>query len=134
MPGGRYNIGMPTQTFTPRQLQQYRQTAHHRQSLRGALVKKRMDAGWQAARKAAKLLREKYHATRVVVFGSLLSESRFTPWSDVDIAVWGLSPAQTFRAIGAVMDLASSIEINLVDVNTCSAALLQSVEREGVEI
>jgi len=134
MPGGRYNIGMSTQTFTPGQLQQYRRTAHLRQSLRGALVRERMDAGWRAARKAARLLREEYHATRVVVFGSLLSESRFTLWSDVDIAVWGLSPAQTFRAIGAVMDLDSSIEINLVDVNTCSASLLQSVEREGLDI
>jgi uncharacterized protein len=125
---------MSTQTFTPGQLQQYRQTAHRRQSSRGALVKERMDAGWRAARKAAKLLRDEYHATRVVVFGSLLSESRFTPWSDVDIAVWGLPPEQTFRAIGAVMDLDSSIEINLVDVNTCSPGLVQSIEREGKEL
>lgn len=125
---------MSMQTFTPGQLQQYRQTAYRRQSSRGALVKERMDAGWRAARKAAKLLRDEYHATRVVVFGSLLSEVCFTPWSDVDIAVWGLSPEQTFRAIGAVMDIDSSIEINLVDVNTCSPALVQSIEREGREM
>jgi len=93
-----------------------------------------MDAGWQVAHRAAKLLREEYHAKRVVVFGSLLSAVCFTPWSDVDIAVWGLEPDQTFRAIGAVMDLTSSLEINLVDVNTCVPSLLQKIEREGVEI
>jgi uncharacterized protein len=125
---------MSTPAFTPSQLSQYRQTARHRQAARSELVKIRMDAGWQVAHRAAKLLREEYHAKRVVVFGSLLSAVRFTPWSDVDIAVWGLEPDQTFRAIGTVMDLTSSLEINLVDVNTCSPGLLQTIEREGVEI
>jgi uncharacterized protein len=125
---------MATPTLSARQLQAYRQTAHRRLDARSALVKERMDAAWQVARKAAKLLREEYQATKVVVFGSLLSESRFTAWSDVDIAAWGIAPDKTFRAIGAVMDLDPSIEINLVDVNTCSPALLQSIEAEGVDV
>jgi uncharacterized protein len=125
---------MATPTLSARQLQAYRQTAHRRLDARSALVKERMDAAWQVARKAAKLLREEYQATKVVVFGSLLSESRFTAWSDVDIAAWGIAPEQTFRAIGAVMDLDPSIEINLVDVNTCSPSLLQSIETEGVDV
>jgi uncharacterized protein len=125
---------MSTPAFSPGQLRQYRQTARRRQAARSKMVKTRMETGWQVARRAAKLLREKYHATRVVVFGSLLSEARFTPWSDVDIAVWGLSPDQIFRAIGDVMDLTSLLEINLVDVNACSPSLLNTIEREGVEI
>jgi uncharacterized protein len=125
---------MATPTLSVRQLQTYRQTARRRFDARSVLVKERIKAAWQVARKAAKLLREEYQATKVVVFGSLLSEARFTAWSDVDIAAWGIAPDKTFRAIGAVMDLDSSIEINLVDVNTCSPALLQSIETEGVDV
>ena len=93
-----------------------------------------MKKAWKLARKAAKILREQYHAQRVVVFGSLLHEARFTQWSDVDIAAWGIPPEQTLRAIGAVMDLNSSLEINLVDVNICSSSLLKAIEQEAVEV
>lgn len=93
-----------------------------------------MKKAWRLARKAAKLLRERYQAKRVVVFGSLLHPARFTPWSDVDIAAWGIPAEQTFHAIGAVIDLDSSIEINLVDVNTCASAVLKAIEKEAVDL
>jgi hypothetical protein len=130
----KLNSNMSSQTFTPGQLQQDRQTAHRCQASRGGLVKKRMEAGWQAACKAAELLRGKCITRRLVGLGSLLSESRLPPWPDVDIAVRGLSAEHTFRAIGDVIGLDCSIEINLVDVNTCSPSLLKSIEREGVEL
>ena len=79
------------------------------------------------------MLKEKFGATRVVVFGSLVHEGCFTRWSDVDIATWGIRPENTFRAIGAVMDVDADIEINLVDVATCRPELLATIEREGVE-
>ena len=64
----------------------------------------------------------------------MLHEARFTEWSDVDIAAWGIAPDQTFRAIGTVMDLDASIEINLVDVNTCTTSLRESIEAEAVDL
>ncbi len=131
-----YNIGMavPVLDVSPEKLAQYRRTALHRQKARASKMKSRMDKGWKLARKAAKILREQYHAKRVAVFGSLLYETRFTPWSDVDIAAWGIPPEQTFRAIGAVMDLDPSLEINLVDVNTCTPSLLKAIEKEAVDV
>ena len=105
-----------------------------RQKARVSKVQARMMKGWKLAREAAKILREQYHAKRVAVFGSLLHESRFTEWSDVDIAAWGIPAEQTFRAIGAIMDLDASFEINLVDVNTCTPSLLQAIEQEMVDL
>jgi len=125
---------VPVLNVPPEKLAQYRRTALHRQKARVSKMKPRMDKGWQLARKAARLLREQYHAKRVAVFGSLLHETRFTPWSDVDIAAWGIPAEQTFRAIGAVMDLDASLEINLVDVNTCTQSLLKAIEKEAVDI
>jgi predicted nucleotidyltransferase len=115
-------------------LDEYRKTAIRRQKARVSKVKTRREKAWKLARKAAKLLRKQFQAKRVAVFGSLLYETRFTRWSDVDIAAWGIPADQTFRAIGAVMDLDPSFEINLVDVNTCSPALLRAIEQEAVDV
>ena len=127
-------MATPVLNLSPDRLAQYRRTAISRQKIRMTKVKVRMKKAWKLARKAAKILREQYHAQRVVVFGSLLHEARFTQWSDVDIAAWGIPPEQTLRAIGAVMDLNSSLEINLVDVNICSSSLLKAIEQEAVEV
>jgi len=70
----------------------------------------------------------------VVVFGSLARENGFNRWSDVDIAAWGMAPEQTFRAIGAVMDLPTEIPVNLVDIATARPALLVVIEQEGIEL
>jgi predicted nucleotidyltransferase len=122
------------QELSSSKLDEYRKTAIRRQKVRISQVKTRREKGWELAKKAAKLLREEFQANRVAVFGSLLYEARFTPWSDVDIAAWGIPSDQTFRAIGAVMDLDSSLEINLVDVNTCSPTLLKAIEQEAVDV
>lgn len=128
------HMSIPVLDVSPDKLDQYRLTAALRQKERVAKIKPRMEKGWELARKAAQVLRKQYHAKRVAVFGSLLHESRFTQWSDVDIAAWGIPPEQTFRAIGAVMDLDPTIEINLVDVNTCPPSLLEAIEQEAVDL
>ncbi len=69
-----------------------------------------------------------------MVFGSLVRAGCFTPWSDVDIAAWGLSPKDTLRAIGTVMDVDTAIAINLVDVGTCRPELLAAIEQEGIAL
>jgi len=94
----------------------------------------REERAWVAARNAAALLKERFRATKVVIFGSLVHKGTFTRWSDVDIAAWGISPEDTFRAIGAVMEMSSDIEVNLVDVGTCRPNLLTVIEEEGVEL
>jgi predicted nucleotidyltransferase len=127
-------MALQSQDLPSLKLDEYRKTAIRRQKLRISKVKTRRERGWKLAKKAAKLLRSQFQAERVAVFGSLLSEARFTAWSDIDIAAWGIPSDQTFRAIGAVLDLDSSIEINLVDVNTCSSTLLKAIEKEAVDL
>jgi predicted nucleotidyltransferase len=120
--------------MTEEEMETYRAAArwHQEQELRASVEREKR--AWELARRAAALLREQFSATRVVVFGSLVHARCFTPWSDVDVAAWGLCPDDTFRAFGVVMDMDSEIQVNLVDVNTCHSALLNSIEREGVEL
>jgi len=127
-------MALHSRDLSPSKLDEYRKTAIRREKMRISTVKTRRENGWKLAKKAAKLLRNEFQAKRVVVFGSLLHEERFTSWSDIDIAAWGIPAEQTFRAIGAVMDLDLSFEVNLVDVNTCSLTLLKAIEEEAFEL
>jgi predicted nucleotidyltransferase len=95
---------------------------------------RRRKQAWDAARRAAALLKVRFGATRVVVFGSLVREDCFTLWSDVDLAAWGICPEDTFRAIGAVADSDAEIALNLVDIETARPSLRAAIEREGVEL
>ena len=112
----------------------YRLSARVRTRRSDQAMKKREKQAWMLARQAADLLRKRYGARRVMVFGSLAHKDCFTLWSDVDLAVWGLHPEDTFKAMGAVQDLDADIEINLVDVSTGSPSLIHEIESEGIEI
>ncbi|RMF84162.1 MAG: nucleotidyltransferase domain-containing protein [Nitrospinota bacterium] len=120
--------------LTPEEVAEYRQAARARWEKEQRELARRREHAWEVAQEAARLLKERFGAVRVVVFGSLVHEGCFTPWSDVDIAAWGIRPQDTFQAIGAVMDLDSEIEMNLVDVAICRPSLLAVIEQEGVDL
>ena len=126
---------MPT-TFNvaPEKLAIYRATAQRRRQREQADLDRRRQQAWTAARQAARLLKTRFKATRVVVFGSLARGSGFTRWSDVDIAAWGIAQEDTFRAIGAILDMDTEIAVNLVDVNTCQPSLLEVIEQDGIDL
>ncbi len=91
---------------------------------------------WSVAREAAELLRSRYGARRVLAFGSLVTPDRFTPWSDIDLAVEGVAPASFYDAAGAAADFGCSagLKIDVVDLDTCPAELGRRVKAEGAEL
>ncbi len=118
----------------PESLDAYRATAQLRWEEEQQELTRREERAWALARQAVALLRKQFGATRIVVFGSLVYQDMFTLWSDVDIAAWDIQPRDTLRAIGAVFDLDTDIQVNLVDVNTASTELLYGIGREGIEL
>ncbi len=125
---------MTIRIIPPEKIARYRAAALKRESQEADEMSQRRQKAWQIARQTANLLREEFNASRIVVFGSLARNSGFTRWSDIDIAVWGLPPEDTFRAIGVVMDLQTDIPVNLVDVNTARPTLLAVIERDGIPV
>ena len=101
-------------------------------------VDAQLDARWERtqrlAHSAATLLRDDFSATKVLLFGSLLHRSWFTPWSDIDLAVWGVPQERFFAAVAAVTALSQEFKIDLVDPEMCRPSLLDRITREGVEI
>ncbi|MBC7343339.1 MAG: nucleotidyltransferase domain-containing protein [Clostridia bacterium] len=120
--------------ISPEQMAIYRAAARRRMRGERQELARRRERAWKLAREAAALLKKEFGASRVVVFGSLLRSDCFTRWSDVDIAAWGIRPEDTFKAIGAVLDLDSTIEINLVDMGACRPSLRAVIERKGVDV
>jgi predicted nucleotidyltransferase len=120
--------------YASAKLTEYRRTAQARSKQERSELFKRRRRAWAVARKAAQYLKNKYGAQRVVVFGSLLSGERFTRWSDVDLAAWGVRPVDYFEAVARVLDLGNGLELNLVDAERCKSSLREQIEREGKEV
>ena len=94
---------------------------------------KRRQQAWRVARKAAKLLRERFGARKVVVFGSLAHRAWFTARSDIDLMAWGLGD-QYFKAVAVVTGLSAQFKIDLLDPQMSAPTLLKVVKREGIEL
>ncbi|MBW1707502.1 MAG: nucleotidyltransferase domain-containing protein [Deltaproteobacteria bacterium] len=97
-------------------------------------LKKRRAKGLELAKKASLLLRQRYGAKRVVLFGSLARTKTFSSWSDIDLAVWGIAPDKFFSAVAAVTGLSPDFRIDLVEPDTCREAMKDSIQKHGIEI
>ena len=125
---------MATSAITKTELAEYIAGARARRHREKEELLQREERARQLAERAAGLLKDDFGATRVVLFGSLAHPGRFTSWSDVDIAAWGIDPRDTLTAIGAIFDLDTEISVNLVDVNACKRHILAEIEREGIPL
>jgi predicted nucleotidyltransferase len=112
----------------------YVRAARRRAVAERRALQERYQRAWVLARRVAVLLRERYAAQRVVLFGSLLYQEHFTAHSDVDLAVWGILWPEYLHALGEVLDLDVGIEIDLVDAACCHPLLFDVIENEGVEL
>ena len=83
---------------------------------------------------AAHVLREKFGAEKVILFGTLAQDEWFSPWSDIDLAAWGIVPESFYSAVAFVTGLSSSFKVDLVDIKECRPALKKVIEGEGIEI
>lgn len=122
--------------LTDEEMDIYREGAKKRLRLKRKQIAERRQVAGKVAREAANLLRERYHVTRVVKFGSILNDQIFTEHSDIDPAAWGLLPHQSLAAMGDLwdLDLSRGIPIQLVDVSSCNQDLLLAIHREGVDV
>jgi predicted nucleotidyltransferase len=115
-------------------LEPYVRTSRLRARARRARVEARRLQAWEVARRAAALLRERFKATQVKVFGSLVRPALFHERSDVDLAVWGLDERDYFRAAGAVLDLDPVIAVDLIEAEFARPPLLAVIERDGMSL
>jgi predicted nucleotidyltransferase len=127
-------VSSPKLNISPAQLRIYKQNIATRWQATQPQREQRRGRGWQLAHQATELLKREFRVSKVVVFGSLIDPNRFTQWSDVDLAAWGLTSENWLQAIMEIYYLSDEIDLNLVDVVHCSPQLLQVIEQQGVEL
>ena len=129
-------MGRTARELSTKELRAYRPWQTLEDYQRDPVVADRREQAWKIARSVAEFLKMRYGARRVVVFGSLAQKTPFTPWSDIDLAVWGIAPEEYFSAAGAAMDMGldSGIKVDLIDPESCTPEFRAEIEKAGVEI
>jgi predicted nucleotidyltransferase len=85
-------------------------------------------------REVAAMLKKRFGAKRVILFGSLAHAAWFTPGSDIDLAVEGLAKDAYWQAWRMAEELISDRAIDLVELETVRESLLRAIQRHGVEL
>lgn len=122
--------------LTPAELKRYRDAARRRAATRtltpaDAAVR---DDLLKRVRTAAAILRTRFGAKRVILFGSLAHEAWYVADSDVDLAVEGLAGDTIWQAWRAVEEIIGDRPVDLVEVETARESLRSAIERTGVPL
>jgi len=123
---------MPTRTvrhISPEALKQF----HPFKIWSGMASTTRQESAKDTADALAKELKERFHASKVMLFGSL-TRADFSQWSDIDLAVWGISASDYYKAVAYASGYSSVFKIDLVDAEDCSQSLLQHIIHNGIEL
>lgn len=109
-------------------MQSYIETARRRQQQRKEHLHQLRQHGIAQAKTAAQLLRKEFGASRIVLFGSMLDESTFHETSDLDLAVWNLSPSDYIAAVARLLQILD-FSIDLVEAESVSSYLQESIAK-----
>jgi len=88
----------------------------------------------EKAREAASVLKTRFGASRVILFGSFAHHAWFRPDADIDIAVEGLPVGNFWDAWKTVEEIIADRPVDLVDMETAINALKRSIRRHGIEL
>jgi predicted nucleotidyltransferase len=82
----------------------------------------------------SEVLKNRFKAKRVILFGSLAHYAWFTEDSDVDLVVEGLMSRNYWKAWKIAEEIIHDRPVDLIEVETCSDSLKRAIERYGIEI
>lgn len=93
-----------------------------------------LEHAWKVVYDIAVLLYDEFNAKKVAVFGSLTEPLWFTQWSDIDIAVWGLSDEEHTKATDKVWGMETGFKIDLIDIETSKPFFRERVQQQAIPI
>jgi predicted nucleotidyltransferase len=96
---------------------------------------KRRRQAFEAAKRAGDLLRSKYKAQKVFLYGSLAWSKLFNIHSDIDLLVDGYATIGNYwRMVSEVEEIAFPFQPSILLSEDASKNLLEKVYREGIEL
>jgi predicted nucleotidyltransferase len=117
-------------------LEVYRATVRRREAEESAARAAARKRAWRAAGEAADMLRMRFGAARVVVFGSLVESDGafFGVGSDIDLAAWGVRDKDYFVAVAHLQTVSPEFGIDLVAMEHCPDHLRPKIEHDGEDL
>jgi predicted nucleotidyltransferase len=82
----------------------------------------------------ANMLKTKYNASKIILFGSLAHKAWFNENSDVDLAVEGLPSDNYWQAWREIEDIITDRKIDFVDISEVSEPIKNIIKSEGIEL
>jgi predicted nucleotidyltransferase len=125
---------MTAVNLTPTEIQRYRDRLKARQTPVSASARLRLAEAHKIAARAARLLRQDFSASRVMLFGSALSPELFHVHSDIDLAAWGVNEREYYRAVGVLQALDPQFPIDLIRFEEASAGLRTAILQTGADL
>jgi predicted nucleotidyltransferase len=82
----------------------------------------------------ASVLKTRFGARRVVLFGSLVHAAWFRSAADVDLAVSGLAAEHYWQAWQVAEEIIADRFVDLLTLETARESLRPSIDRHGIEL
>lgn len=120
--------------ISPEKMKIYIQTAVDRKKKIARELEIRRDDAKALADVGAQLLRDRYGAGRVFLFGSLAGDGYFHHHSDIDLAVEGMDEGQYYRAVADLLALNPDFQFDLLLMEEIRSELKAIIESQGVEL
>lgn len=109
----------------------YRETIKQREAREQRERAQRRTRAWEVAWLAAEMLKNKFGASEVRVFGSLVHGHWFSSASDIDLAARGICDEEYFLAVAWLQDIAPEFAVDLVQMERCRDSLREHIDQEG---
>jgi predicted nucleotidyltransferase len=121
-------------TLSPTELASYRKALKSRVTTVRSRADSRLKNARKVASRAAMLLKKEFGVKKIVAFGSLTQPGLFHLRSDVDLAIWGLTGREYYRAVGILQSLDPDIQVDLIVFEDASKTIQETILREGKEL
>jgi predicted nucleotidyltransferase len=92
---------------------------------------RRFEKAWQDFHQITALMIEKYKPIRIYQWGSLLNEQHFSAISDIDVAVEGITDAQTYFEMIGEADEMTDVPLDIVQLEKIDPIHAQSIRTKG---
>jgi predicted nucleotidyltransferase len=86
------------------------------------------------AKKIAAMLKEKYGANKVILFGSIVKSDYLHEKSDIDLLVYGIKPEDFLRAGVDAWKISVCFDVDIIPAEKAEKTIVEIAEREGIEL
>ena len=91
-------------------------------------------AAIERAHKVASLLKEKYSAKRIILFGSLVRKTYLHERSDIDLLVEGIVKEDILHAGYDASIVARPFDVDIIPLEIADKKIVEIAGKEGVEL